>query len=276
MTLLSNTFSRKRKMVLGILFSLFVVANSEQRVDFYDASDNHLLFIIIQNDGNARSVYTSDSTFIKRTVLTKKADGKSEKEVSYNFNQDTIGVTSFAYNGENTEIISKDQFALDQLGGKVNFKESGDNYDVSQNGTTFNKISYEKDGSGNYNKINVTDNNGTLMYYAKITTVGVTTPRQVSKSSNMATLQSKGNNSFELKFKIQDPSAVSCDLYSLSGRNIAKLFNRDYASGNNKETIRIGKNVPAVANGVYLISLTVNGKNVLNEKILMQVSTGGF
>jgi hypothetical protein len=168
-------------------------------------------------------------------------------------------------------MTTKDQFALDQLGGKVNFKGSGDSYEVSQGGTVFNKITYES------NKINVTDASGALMYYATVKTgTSSAFSRPILKSGGMLSLISKGNNSFELKFNIQEASAVSCDLYSLSGRNVAKLFNRDYAPGNIREIISIGNNATNIANGVYLISLTIGGKKVLNEKILIQGSKGGF
>jgi hypothetical protein len=277
MTKLANTFLRKRKTVYGLLFSFFTVVNSAdyvKRVDFFDASNNPLLFIDFEydNSGNVtRSVYTADSTFLRKTVIVKNADGKSAKEVSLNFNNDTSFVSTFAYSGDNTEMTTKDQFALDQLGGKVNFKGSGDSYEVSQGSTVFNKISYEN------NKINVTDASGALMYYATIKTgTSSAFSNPILKSGGLISLLSKGNRSFELRFKIQEASVVSCDLYSLSGRNIAKLFNRDYTPGNKKEVISLGKNVGNIANGVYLMSLTIGGKKVLNEKILIQGSKGGF
>jgi hypothetical protein len=281
MSLLFNSF-RKRKIVYGVLFSFFGVINADpvRRVDFFDASNNHLMFITFEYDNNgnntAREVYMSDSTFVKRTILVKNGSGKSDKEVSFDFNQDTSFVTTFGYKSENTEMTVKDQFAVDQLGGKVNFKESGDNYEVSQNGSAFNKINYEKDGSGNYNRINISDNSGALMYYALVSTSMSVFSRPVHKTGNQATLYPKGNNCFELKFKVQEAVKVSCDLYSLSGRSIAKLFNKDVAAGISKETVWIGKSVPGIANGVYLMSLTVNGKKVLNEKILIQGFSGGF
>lgn len=280
MSLLINS-CRKRNMVLGILFSFFSIisAGGIKRADFFDASNNHLMFINFAEDGNSYEVLMSDSTFVRSVNLTKK-DGKNEKAVSLNFNQDTSIITTFTYDGDNTSISVRDRHckkpeeAIDELGGKVNFKASGDSYEVSQNGTAFNKINYEKSGSGDYNRINVTDNSGTLMYYVTLSTTGIARLRSTLKADNLAALYSKGNNCFELKLRLQESAKVSCDLFSLSGRNVSKIFSRDVIAGSSKETIRIGKG--DIANGVYLLSLTINGRKVLNEKVLIQGNKGGF
>lgn len=276
MSILVNT-CKKRKIVFGfgILFSFIslVSAGEVKRADFFDASDNHLMFITFAEDGNSYEVFMSDSTFVRRVAFVKK-DGKNQKAVSYNFNEDTSFVTTFAYNDANTDMTVRDEFRIDQLGGKVNFKEVGDSYEVSQNNSVFNKINYEKNGSGDYNRINVTDNSGTLQYYVKLGTTGVGRLKPVLKNDNPAVLHSKGRNCFELKLRLQESAHISCNIYSLSGRNVAKLFSKDFAAGSSKEMVRVANS--EVANGVYLLSLAVNGKKVLSEKVLIQGVKGGF
>jgi len=274
MSILVNT-CRKRKIVFGILFSFFslVSAGEVKRADFFDASDNHLMFITFAEDGNSYEVFMSDSTFVRKVALVKK-DGKNEKAVSYNFNEDTSFVTTFSYNSTNTEMSVRDEFRNDQLGGKVNFKEAGDSYEVSQSGNVFNKMNYEKNGSGDYNRINVTDNSGKLQYYVKLGTTGIARLKSVLKNGNAAVLHSKGPNCFELKLRLQESAHINCDIFSLSGRNVAKLFSKDVAAGSSREMVRVANG--DVANGVYLLSLAINGKKVLNEKVLIQGVKGGF
>jgi hypothetical protein len=209
MSILVNT-CRKRKIVFGILFSFFslVSAGEVKRADFFDASDNHLMFITFAADGNSYEVFMSDSTYV-RTVFLSKKDGKTDKTVSLNFNQDTSYITTFSYDGGNSSMQVKDRYckkpqeAIDELGGKVDFKESGDSYEVSQNGNVFNKINYEKNGSGDYNRINVTDNSGKLQYYVRLGTTGVARLKPVLKNDNPAVVHSRGNNCFELKLRLQ-------------------------------------------------------------------------
>lgn len=280
MSILVNT-CRKRKIVFGILFSFFslVSAGDVKRADFFDASDNHLMFITFAEDGNSYEVFMSDTTYV-RTVFLSKKDGKAEKTVSLNFNQDTSYITTFSYDGGNSSIQVRDRYckkpkeAIDELGGKVDFKESGDSYEVSQNGNVFNKINYEKNGSGDYNRINVTDNSGKLQYYVRLGTTGVARLKPVLKNDNPAVVHSRGNNCFELKLRLQESAHISCDIYSLSGRNVARLFSKDVAAGSSREMVRVANG--DVANGVYLLSLAINGKKVVNEKVLIQGVKGGF
>jgi hypothetical protein len=280
MSLFTEVF-KKRKLLFVPLFSFFVVIHAEpaKYLNFYDASDNRIMFIEFEYDGNgvntSRSVFMDDSTFIKKTIF-QKTDGKRVKETTFSFNEDTLFSASLKTVGSNNIINVKDQFGVDQFGGDVSYTEaSTDNFDIAQNNNVINKIKYEKDGNGNYNKINVYDKDGNLLYYALFSASGVIRHNQ-NALLNLPSLRAIGNNRFEFRFNILKPSMVCCELTSLSGRQVGKLLNHKYASGAVKEVISIGKSMPNIANGVYLMNLSIDGKSVSREKILVQRTIGGL
>jgi hypothetical protein len=92
----------------------------------------------------------------------------------------------------------------------------------------------------------------------------------------LPSIHATGNNRFEFHFTILKPSLISCELTSLSGRHVGKLFNNKYATGAFNEVISLTKSMPNIANGVYLMSLSINGRSVSSEKILVQRTKGGL
>jgi hypothetical protein len=137
-------------------------------------------------------------------------------------------------------------------------------------------MKYEKDGSGNYTKIDVYDKDGNLLYYASFDGPSIGVLKHNRNLLNLPSMRAIGNNRFEFRFNFLKPSMVCCELTSLSGRQVAKLLNRKYASGAVNEVISISKSMPNIANGVYLMSLSIDGKSVSSEKILVQRTKGGL
>jgi hypothetical protein len=269
-------------LIFSALFLFFAESNAERvdRIDFYDASDNYIMFISYEYDAGgtniAQSTFTSDSTFIKRTVVQNGTGEKKEKAVSFNFNEDTSFVTQYSYKSDFTEMTVKDQFGIDQLGGTVSYKQSGDNgFDFYQGSTLFNKLSYDKDNYGR-TKINVLDATGELQYYAILLTSGPIATNLKALTNTLPAMMAKGNNVYELNFTMQKPGAARLELISLSGRHVATLFDRKYDAGAAKETVRLSGDMSHVANGIYLMSLSMNGKRLIKEKILIQHSRGGL
>lgn len=170
----------------------------------------------------------------------------------------------------------KDQFGIDQLGGAVSYKQSGDNgFNFYQDGTLFNKLKYDIDNYGR-TKIDVLDASGELQYYALLLTSGTIHTSLKAHTKTLPAMRAKGNNIYELNFTMQKPGAARCELISLSGRHVATLFDRKYVTGEAKEMVRIGEKTSSFANGIYLMSLSVNGKRVAKERILIQHSRGGL
>jgi hypothetical protein len=170
----------------------------------------------------------------------------------------------------------KDQFGIDQLGGTVNYKQAGDNgFDFFQGSALLNRISYERDSDGK-TKIKVLNTTGDLQYYATLKTSGPTHTNIKVPINKTPTFMAKGSNLYELNFTMQKPTVARCELISLSGRHVATLFNKVYTAGTAKEIVRLGGNMSHIANGVYLMNLTVDGQRILKEKILIQSNRGGL
>jgi hypothetical protein len=279
-----NVRLKKMESLCFILFFFFLASNAStvKYLHFFDAMDNRLMFIEFEYDANgintAQSVFMSDSTFVKRTIFKNASDGKKDLEISFNFNEDTLFSTSLRSDAGKSFIKVKDQFGVDQFGSEVSYTESTtDNFDFFQNNSQINKMSYEKDGNGIYRKISVYDNAQKLIYYATIQYDGdVTAVKSQQYPLILPSIHATGNNRFEFHFTILKPSLISCELTSLSGRHVGKLFNNKYATGAFNEVISLTKSMPNIANGVYLMSLSINGRSVSSEKILVQRTKGGL
>ncbi len=265
---------KKGKLLCAALCSFFIIVHADESVKylhFYDAVDNSIMFYEFKYEGDVnteRTLYMADSTFIKRTIIENTTGGKIE--TSYNFNGDTLFCSKISTDGNQKVLNVRDQFGVDQLDGDVRFSGDGNEYDILQNGNLINKIKYADDGT-----ITICSSDGELLYYAKMeSNVGIVYRYKNNKIAPV--LNALGNNRFVFNFNLSEPATVSGELISLSGRHAGKLFKKVYASGAGKEMINVSKAMPAIANGVYFLLLTVDGKKVMNEKILVQRSAGGF
>ncbi|MGE5671872.1 MAG: hypothetical protein ACM31E_10535, partial [Fibrobacterota bacterium] len=244
-------------------------------------SDNSLMFIEFEYNANgvntSRSVYMSDTTFVNKTNIQTSPDGFKVRETSLNFNDDTLFNATFKSDADKKSINVKDQFGVDQFGSDVSYTETGtDNFDITQNNKLINKISYIKEGDI-YRRINVSDNNGALIYYATVeyeSGEGVVYNTKNNKITQ--SLRQLGNNRFEIRFTMLKTAPVSCELVTLSGRQVGKLVHRNFTSGTVREVINFNKSLSTITTGVYLLNLTIDGNRVLKEKILIQRSKGGM
>jgi hypothetical protein len=69
---------------------------------------------------------------------------------------------------------------------------------------------------------------------------------------------------------------VSCELISLSGKKVATLFSRNVVAGKISESINLSSAIPGLAGGVYLIDMSIDGKRIYRDKILVNGSGKGF
>ena len=277
MNLFSKRSVKKRTLFVGILI-FFSMAFSEsdkiKRADFYDASGNHLMYVefVYDNKGNntERNVYMSDGVFKRRTVLINNSSGNREKEVSYDFNDDTSFVTTFGKDGDKTKFTVRDQFKVEQFGGDISYSGSGDNYDFFQKGSLINKMKY----SGK--RIEVMDKAGALAYYVELDNPPPIKVLKRKMSPSQMFIQQRGDNRFVLHLNLNLPSMVSCELISLSGKKVATLFSRNVVAGKISESINLSSAIPGLAGGVYLIDMSIDGKRIYRDKILVNGSGKGF
>lgn len=265
---------KRGKMLCAALFSFLIIVHADESVKylhFYDAADNSIMFYEFKYEGDVnteRTLYMADSTFIKRTIIENTAGGTIE--TSYNFNGDTLFCSKISTDGNQKVLNVKDQFGVDQLDGDVRFNGDGNEYDILQSGNLINKIKYADDGT-----ISICSNDGEVLYYAKMkSNVGVI--YRYKNNQIAPVLKVLGNNRFVFSFNLSEPSTVCGELISLSGRQTGKIFKKVFAAGAGKEMINVSKAMPAIANGVYFLIVTVDGKKVMNKKILIQRSAGGF
>jgi hypothetical protein len=265
---------KRGKMLCIAIVTLFIIVHADESIKylhFYDAADNSIMFYEFKYDGDVnteRTLYMADSTFVKRTIIETTTAGKIE--TSYNFNGDTLFCSKISTDGNQKVLNVKDQFGVDQLDGDVRIKGDANDYDISQGGNLINKINYADN-----DRINIYNSTGELLYYAKMeTNVGVI--HRYKNNTIATTLNALRNNRFVFNFNLTEPSTVCCELISLSGRQVGKLFNKVYAAGAGKEMINMSKSMPHLVNGIYFVNLTVDGKKVMKEKILVQRSNGGF
>lgn len=252
--------------VLLLPFTAFV--EPVERVDIYDNADNHLMFITFEYDNNgtntARTIYMSDSTFVRRTVIN------GNKEYSLNFNGDTILTSKYEKSESATKLSVSDQFKLDMFGGAVNYSEkSTNNFEITQNGSLINKVSYGT-SSGGKSRIDILNSSGEVQFYALAGSSSII-PKTIKRSTSAPSFKINSNR-IRLQFTLSQPSIIDCELISLSGRRVAKLVSKKAAKGIQNETINISKNIPTLSGGVYFLTLSIDGKRVLNQKILMQNS----
>lgn len=262
-------------MTLVMLYSSLIRAESDEikRADFYDASGNHLMYVtfVYDSKGNniERNVYMSDGYFKRKTILVNNSSGKREKEVSFDFNDDTSFVTTIASDGSKSKFTVRDQFKVEQFGGDISYSCSGDDFEFFQNGSLINRMKYIG------KRIEVFDKAGALAYYVELDNVPVRkTNRKLSHS--LMSIQQRGNNRFVVYMTLPSPSNVSCDLISLSGKKLATIFSKNLVSGSISESVSMNSVIPGLADGIYIIDMSIDGKRVYRDKVLANSSGKGF
>ena len=273
------------KGTVTLLAFLMVTASAQsskvKRVNLFDVSGNHLMFVEFEYDASgtdtARSIYMSDSTFLRRTIYKNNPEGKRLAETSFNFNKDTVFSTTFGTSESRSSMTVRDQFGVDQLGSPVSFSESStDHFDVFQNNSAINRISYEKNGEGIYSRINVLDASGGLQYYATLDYEGSANAISRVRSAHLPPAMLVRGTFLELQFHLEKKATIKCELLSLSGKKVATLFSGPMANSTNSNMVRISLKEFGFADGVYLASLSVDGRRVAKKKIIVQGQRGGF
>lgn len=265
--------------VVVLLFTPLHSSVNPSRVDFYDKSDNHLMFITFHynNAGvfTGRTVYMADSTF-KREVLVSTNDVGERTETSYDFNGDISFVTKVQSNATTANFTIHDQFNLDHVGGTVSYSKSDPlNYNLSYADNSFaSRISYSNDASGNLQRVNILDQTGTMQYYGifSSTDVKVRVPH-VNNNIN-ASIKMTVRNGIDVHLNLRVKSVVKCELATLNGKIACVLFDQEVPKGDFSRTIKTMQQ-EVISQGVYMLLLSVNGKLTASTRYLSIASFGG-
>jgi hypothetical protein len=235
-----------------------------KRMDIFDKAGNSLLFVEFEYDSSGnnvgRSVYTADSTFLRRTVFVNEA-GKRSKEISLNFNDDTIGITKMSSINNNPGISVFDQFNLDQFGAPVSYSANGDNtYNISQNGAVIYKMKYMFSSDGDLTRIEILSTGNDLLYYTKIENTVRAVLKQPTGSQPEPKFLFHGDHG-QISINLKAESNLKVCMYNISGQLVAVPFAKTLHQG--PQTVYFKLDSPGaktIAGGLYIIRTYINGQ----------------
>lgn len=245
-------------------FILFAASRID-RIDLYDNADNHLLFVTFDYDAGGkntgRSIFASDSTFLRHTSFQTNTAGDIVKETSLDFDSNTAYYTTLSASAGKTTFSVFDQFGLDQLGGPVSYTAASQTaYDLSQNGALLNRITYDTASDGSLNRINVLDKTGSLLYYAIVTNATAALHGAAAHVPVRPGITLTKSGHCLVVFQISKRSMVSLEMFTVSGKNAGKLFSRQFTPGT--YSFRAQPDAGSAtrpAAGIYLFRLSING-----------------
>jgi hypothetical protein len=279
------THALKRRHAAAILMCLAVAlayANSPQRLDLYDNAGNHLMFVTFEYENQknvSRTVYMSDSTFVRKTFVTYDLQGNRARESSLTFNSDTSYVSEYQHRGDTALFSIRDVFGVDQLGGKVRYLTDDSlsfifSYQTAGSSVTY-VIGYEKNQQGDLAKVTVSDYVQGPLFSGFFSYTGspVKALRTLEKKP-LASVRLRNAKVLDLGLNLEKPSLVKCNIVSLSGRRAGVLFEGWLSAGAQSKSIRLA-GLGRLADGVYLLTVSVDGAAVMKTKYLFQHSSLG-
>lgn len=250
---------------LSAVFLLAVSISARiDRVDIFDRAGNSLLFVEFEYDAEGkntgRSVYASDSTFLRRTAFVNDNAGKRIREVSFDFNNDTIGRTDFSTIGNKPGISVFDQFNLDQFGAPVSYTASGEHsFDIYHNGSVVYKMKYVYDTGGDLSRIEVLSPQNELLYYASVSTPSSSVKGYTGGATVVPKITFSANH-FHLSADFNSVTDVKLCIYDLSGRLVSVPFSKRLKPGLFKGQFSIDEPGRRLPGGVYIARLYINDK----------------
>jgi|WetSurMetagenome_2_1015567.scaffolds.fasta_scaffold204608_2 hypothetical protein len=287
MNLFMQTLKRKQWALLSlVLLAGAAHPKSPQRLDMYDYAGNPLMFVTFEYDGQknvSRTVYMSDSTFVRKVAITYDLQGKRARECSINFNGDTVFNSDYQYRGDTTGFSIKDIFGLDQMGGRVRYRTNNPSqysfsYQVPQDpssSVTYN-LFYEFNGAGDPKKVTVTNHVPEESYYGIFIYDGVGTIAKSMTQPLSAQVRVRNARTIDVRINLEKFSLVKCALVTLSGRCAGLLYEGRMGPGAHSKTLRVGQSgLSRLAEGVYVVAVSVDGATVMQSKFLFQHSSFG-
>lgn len=241
------------------------------RMDIFDASDNHLLFVTFEYAGDGvctgRNVYTSDSTFLYHSNVQSGTNGSS-KEISEDYLENRLFTSTITPSGGKTEFSTVDQFNLTQFGSALSYTQSEENtYEIKQDNSLICKEKYEYDSAGVLSRIIIFDKNGQKAWYANIgyKDVGVKKPGIARPVSSLRVSANRG--SVMIKCKLNSGQFVSAELLTPTGRRVKYLVRKEVNQGDH---VFISSRRELPASGAYIVRVSTDDVPVLVQKIFLQ------
>lgn len=240
------------------------------RMNIYDASDNHFLFVTFEFSGDGvctgRNVYTSDSTFLYHTSVQNGKSGPV-KENSTDYIDNPLYTSTITTSSDKTEFSTVDQFGLSQFGSALSHTKTESNtYEIKQNNVLICKEKYEYNESGMLSRIIIFDKNGEKAWYAdvKYKDVGVLKPG-TARFNSLKVNANRG--SVMVRCNLNSEHFVSAELLTPAGRRVRYLVNNKLTKGDHT-FISSRKDLPA--NGAYIVRVSTDNVQVLAQKIFIQ------
>lgn len=270
-----------------MLFYSFVNATPVPlRLDIYNGSDNHLMYMTFRYNAEGRTtgrtIYMADETFMRDVAINYDSLGRRLNEVSYNFNGDTMYVTNFLQAENGTMFNISDQFKLDLTGDRVIYSNADPlNFGLmyKQSGEQAAAVRYTKDAiSGQLRRVDIAGRISSDSYYGLFTygePAGVLRIAPKAGKLPQTSIQSRASR-IDVNFNLQSAGDVRCELLTLSGRRAAVLWSGRIQKGSYSRHFNIDKDAGLLSEGVYLFKVSVNGEGVSHSKYLYQSSAGGF
>ena len=244
------------------------------RIDIYDRSDNALLFVTFAYDSTGtnigRSVFASDSTFLRSTTFAPS--GSSVKETSVDFNAITVLTTTInAVSGGTSSFSTVDQFGLDQFGGAMSYTPAAtSNYNLSQSGGPSYKEQYVLNADGTLAKINILDATGSLLYYAVPSAVTLVTALPHAMTGRVSSITANRGR-LKVRLSLVHPGLVCVELFTPAGRRLGMPVNKTFGSGIHAfEVNAFGPSGIQLGNGAYVVRLTIDGTTAVCSTVLLE------
>jgi hypothetical protein len=247
-------------------------------MNIFDKAGNILLFVEFDYDSSGnnvgRSVYTADSTFLRRTVFVNES-GKRSKEISLNFNNDTIGITKISTINNNPGISVFDQFNLDQFGAPVSYSANGDNtYNVYQNGSVIYKMKYAFSPEGDLARVEVLSTGNDLLYYTEFENTVKTVRNQFLGSQPEPRFLFHGDRG-QISIDLKTESNLKVCIYNISGQLVTIPFAKTLNQGQHTVDFKINSpGAKIIAGGLYIIRTYINGQPVSPSRKLITIAGG--
>jgi hypothetical protein len=264
-----SPYSSVRRAVTTLLCLSFIfpLAARIDRLDMYDRADNHLLFVTFDYDGTGkctgRSVFTSDSTFLRSTTFQVDGAGVSVRENSVDFKNDPLFTTAFSAQSGKTGFNVTDQFGLHQLGGPMGWSLSGQNsYEITQGMTVIYRMVYQYDAVGALARINVADQAGGPAYYALVNANLAAPERSFSRAGRLL-FRGGHDGRVQASFTLAKSGRIVVEMYTPSGRRVATVADRMYEAGTHAFTVNpFRADGTCFGDGAYFLRMSSNGTTV--------------